>query len=356
MRRWRGSRSRSATARLPLASLAHLHVDSGRTQINREQGQRFLALKCNIEGRDMGSFVAEAQARVAAEVKLPEGYHLTWGGEFENQRRAMKRLAVIVPISVLVIFFLLYMTFRAVAAGAGGAARRAVRDRGRRLRALPHRHGLSVSSAVGFITLFGVSVMNGVLIVGYMRRAREAPGALAGGVLRTVARADPAGAHDGAAGVDRPFAGGAVARIGSDTQRPFAIVIVGGLIPATLLTHVPPAHDLPARGSLVRCRLARAPPRSSGGAMMSVSRERLACVVACWPLVRGFAGSAASDLPWSRPWPWRCSAIGTPIAAPSARVEALRSSIVVAARHLPTPTSCSTASGTWCSAPESLRC
>src|SRR4029077_20360080 len=100
-------------ARLQLAALAQIRIESGRTQINREQGQRFLALKCNIEGRDMGSFVAEAQKRVAASVHLPEGYRLSWGGEFENQRRAMKRLQVIVPISVLLIFFLLYMTFRA---------------------------------------------------------------------------------------------------------------------------------------------------------------------------------------------------------------------------------------------------
>ena len=79
-----------------------MHVDRGRTQINREQGGRFLALKCNIEGRDMGSLRRRGAGRVcSSEVKLPEGYYMTWGGEFENQRRAMKRLAVIVPISVL---------------------------------------------------------------------------------------------------------------------------------------------------------------------------------------------------------------------------------------------------------------
>jgi Cu/Ag efflux pump CusA len=100
-------------ARLAQSSLARLHVGSWRTQINREHCRRFLAYKCNIEGRDMGRFVGEAQARVAAGVRLPEGYHLSWGGEFENQRRAMKRLGLIVPISVLVIFLLLHATFRA---------------------------------------------------------------------------------------------------------------------------------------------------------------------------------------------------------------------------------------------------
>ena len=158
-------------------ALAKLHLDSGRTQINREQGRRFLALKCNIEGRDMGSFVAEAQARVAATVKLPEGYYLTWGGEFENQRRAMKRLAFIVPISVLVIFFLLYMTFRAALPALVVLLDVPFATVGGVFALYLTGTELSVSSAVGFITLFGVSVMNGVLIVNYMRRARANPAA-----------------------------------------------------------------------------------------------------------------------------------------------------------------------------------
>src|SRR3569623_674838 len=160
-------------ARLPLAALADVHMDVGRTQINREQGGRFLAIKCYIEGRDMGTFVDEAQARVRNEVKLPEGYYLTWGGEFENQRRAMKRLEVIVPVAILVIFLLLYLTFRAVLpavvvlldvpfATVGGVF------------ALYLTHTeLSVSAAVGFITLFGVAVMDGVLLILYVRQARE---------------------------------------------------------------------------------------------------------------------------------------------------------------------------------------
>jgi len=223
-------------ARLQLAALANLHIDSGRTQINREQGQRFLALKCNIEGRDMGSFVAEAQAHVASAVKLPEGYHLTWGGEFENQRRAMKRLAVIVPISVLVIFFLLYMTFRAALPALVVLLDVPFATVGGVFALYLTGTELSVSSAVGFITLFGVSVMNGVLIVNYMRRARSHPAATPETVLRAVAgrlrpvlmTALPASIGLLPAALSHS--------IGSDTQRPFAIVIVGGLLPATLLT------------------------------------------------------------------------------------------------------------------------
>ncbi len=131
---------RQRPTRIPLAPVADIHVDRGRTQINREQGGRFLAIKCNIEGRDMGSFVDEAQARVRAQVKLPEGYYMTWGGEFENQRRAMKRLvdhrADLDPGDPRA-------ALPDVPGGAAGdrrAARRAVRDGGRRLRALSHPH------------------------------------------------------------------------------------------------------------------------------------------------------------------------------------------------------------------------
>ncbi len=224
-------------ARIPLASLANVHVDLGRTQINREQGGRFLALKTNIEGRDMGSFVEEAQRRTAQEVHLPEGYYLTWGGEFENQRRAMRRLAVIVPISVMVIFALLFTTFRRVLpatvvlldvpfATVGGVF------------ALSLTHTvLSVSAAVGFITLFGVAVMDGVLLITYIRQARERLGTdsqeaildavsqrmrpvLMTAMLASLGLLPAAMSH----------------AIGSDTQRPFAIVIIGGLISSTLLT------------------------------------------------------------------------------------------------------------------------
>jgi cobalt-zinc-cadmium resistance protein CzcA len=222
--------------RVPLSSLANVHVDIGRTQINREQGGRFLAIKCNIEGRDMGSFVDEAQKRVGREVKLPEGYYMTWGGEFENQRRAMKRLEIIVPVSVLVIFCLLYLTFRAVLpalvvlldvpfATVGGVF------------ALYLTHTeLSVSAAVGFITLFGVAVMDGVLLILYVRQARErTPGSQDAIVQAVSQRLRPVLMTALLASLGLLPAAMSHA-IGSDTQRPFAIVIIGGLISSTLLT------------------------------------------------------------------------------------------------------------------------
>ena len=258
----------AGTARLPLASLANVHVDHGRTQINREQGSRFLAIKCNIEGRDMGSFVDEAQAKVKKLVKLPEGYYFTWGGEFENQRRAMKRLSVIVPISVLVIFFLLYLTFRAILpaivvlldvpfATVGGVF------------ALYFTHTeLSVSAAVGFITLFGVATMDGVLLITYVRQASEQQGATQEAIIQAVSqRLRPVLMTALLASLGLLPAAMSHA-IGSDTQRPFAIVIIGGLISSTLLTMLllPTLYDLMDRwfgSGRKRRRAAREAARTS---------------------------------------------------------------------------------------------
>jgi cobalt-zinc-cadmium resistance protein CzcA len=228
--------SEDGQTRLPLSSLAKVHVDVGRTQINREQGGRFLAIKCNIEGRDMGSFVEEAQKRAAREVKLPEGYYFTWGGEFENQRRAMKRLEIIVPVSIAVIFFLLYLTFKAILpavvvlldvpfATVGGVF------------ALYFTHTeLSVSAAVGFITLFGVAVMDGVLLILYVRQARVRSPDSQEAIIHAVSqRLRPVLMTALLASLGLLPAATSHA-IGSDTQRPFAIVIIGGLISSTLLT------------------------------------------------------------------------------------------------------------------------
>src|SRR5882724_4890953 len=223
--------------RLPLGTLADVHIDTGRTQINREQGGRFLALKCNLEGRDMGSFVDEVQGKVGREVKLPEGYYLTWGGEFENQRRAMKRLMFIVPVSIGVIFVLLYLAFRAALpavvvlldvpfATVGGVF------------ALYLTHTvLSVSAAVGFITLFGVAVMDGVLLITYIRQAHVDHGHDAKDAILTAVsrRLRPVLMTALLASLGLLPAAMSHA-IGSDTQRPFAIVIIGGLVSSTLLT------------------------------------------------------------------------------------------------------------------------
>ncbi|HEY2902446.1 MAG TPA: CusA/CzcA family heavy metal efflux RND transporter [Polyangia bacterium] len=222
--------------RLPLSALATIHVDRGRTQINREQGGRFLAIKCNIEGRDMGSFVNEAQKAVRQQVKLPEGYYMTWGGEFENQRRAMKRLSIIVPISILMIFALLYLTFQAFLPAVVVLLVVPFATVGGVFALYLTGTVLSVSAAVGFITLFGVSVMDGVLLITYIRQARERSPESEDAILQAVSqRLRPVLMTALLASLGLLPAAMSHA-IGSDTQRPFAIVIIGGLITSTLLT------------------------------------------------------------------------------------------------------------------------
>ena len=189
-----------------------------------------------MRGRDEGSFVAEAQKAVAARVQLPPGYRVTWGGQFENQRRATRRLEVIVPASIVLIFILLFSAFGSVRYAAlvlanlpfaliGGVAALWVRD-----------INLSVSAAVGFIALFGISVQNGVLLVTEINRLREEGRPLLDAV------------RDGTIDRLRPIMMTALMAafgllpaalshgIGAETTRPFASVIVGGLVTSTLLT------------------------------------------------------------------------------------------------------------------------
>jgi heavy metal efflux system protein len=228
----------SATgARVPLAQVARIDVRTSESTITRESNRRHLTVKLNLRDRDLSSFLKEARSAIAASVPYDRtSLEVVWGGQFENQERAQGRLAIIVPVTLLVIFGLLYMTFGTVRHAAvilavvplsivGGMA--ALHLRGMTL---------NVSSAVGFIALFGVAVQNGVIMVGRLNRGRAGGQDLATAVV------------DGAADRLRPvlmtatvatigLLPAALARgIGSDVQRPLATVIVGGLSSATLLT------------------------------------------------------------------------------------------------------------------------
>ncbi len=221
---------------LPLGSIASIEVKQGPARISREAGGRNVAVKANLSGRDQGSFIAEAMEKVNTWVHLPPGYRMTWGGQFENQQRAMKRLAVIVPLSVLGIFVLLFWAFRSMRLASlvlglipftwiGGLAGLA----------LAGLH-LSVSSAVGFIAVAGISVQNGVIMVEQFLEGIRNGKAVMESVL------------DGAASRLRPILMTALMAglgllpaalshgIGSETQRPFAVVIVGGVVSATIFT------------------------------------------------------------------------------------------------------------------------
>jgi cobalt-zinc-cadmium resistance protein CzcA len=219
-----------------LGEVAKVEVRQGAARISREAGGRNASVKANLIGRDQGSFVAEAQARVAAEVVLPPGYSITWGGQFENQQRAVKRLMVIVPVTALLIFSLLFWAFRSVRkallvlaivpfASIGGILGLAVT-------------GLhfSVSAAVGFIAVAGISVQNGVIMVEQIvENLQEGAAVFEAAVEGAVSRLRPILMTALMAGLGLMPA--ALSHgVGSETQRPFAVVIVGGIVSATFFT------------------------------------------------------------------------------------------------------------------------
>jgi cobalt-zinc-cadmium resistance protein CzcA len=221
---------------LPLSAIAKIEVRQGAARVGREGGGRMVAVKANLLGRDQGSFVDEAMAKVNEQVKLPPGYTMTWGGQFENQQRANKRLKVILPLSALMIFVLLFWAFRSMRKALlvilmvpftliGGIAGLGVAG----------LH-LSVSAAVGFIAVAGISVQNGVIMVEqFMDLMRNGKGLRESVMEGAVARLRPILMTALMAGIGLMPA--ALSHgIGSETQRPFAVVIVGGIISATLFT------------------------------------------------------------------------------------------------------------------------
>ena len=237
-------------ARVPLADLADIRVVNGATIIARRENQRQITVRTNIRGRDQGGFVAEAQARLAQRVHLPPGYDVTWGGQFENLQRARQRLAVIVPITIGIIFVLLFGALGSTLDAllvlvcipfslAGGLLALYVRG----------LH-LNVSAVVGFISLFGVAVMSGLLYVAEMNRRRRDPDSTPREAIVAGARAQfrPCLLVITVAALGMLPA--ALARgIGSDIQRPLATVVVGGLISTLILTPLalPAIYSLTAR-------------------------------------------------------------------------------------------------------------
>jgi len=236
--------------RVPLSELAELRVVNGASIIARRENQRQITVRTNIRGRDQGSFVAEAQKRFVESVSLPSGYTVDWGGQFENLERARNRLIVILPVTIALIFTLLFFAFGStIYAGivlmnvpfslVGGIVALWLRG-----------INLSVSAAVGFISLFGVAVMSGVLVVAAINDERQRIG-------RNLADAV---AH-GAVGQVRPVLMMVLAAllgmipaatafgIGSDVQRPLASVVVGGLLSTLLLTLL----ALPSMYYLIEC-------------------------------------------------------------------------------------------------------
>jgi cobalt-zinc-cadmium resistance protein CzcA len=222
--------------KLVLGSLAKVEVAAGFARIFREENARRTAVKLSVAGRDLGSLVAEGKQKVAAALRLPPGYRLEWTGAFENQQRAVQRLEVIVPLTLVAVFFLLFLAFDSTRmaflillnvpfAAVGGILAVAVANL-----------ALSVSALVGFIALFGVAVQNGVLMVERIRELRHEgrplDDAVREGAMSRL-RAVVMTATMAALGLLPAALSHAV---GAETSRPFAVVIVGGLVTSTLLT------------------------------------------------------------------------------------------------------------------------
>ena len=225
-------------AQVRLVDVAKIRVMDGPAQISRELGKRRIVIGVNVKDRDLGGFVAELQQKVDAQIKLPEGYYLEWGGQFQNMERALGHLTVIIPITIAAIFFLLFLLFNSLRfatliimvlpfASIGGV-----------IGLFISREYLSVPASVGFIALWGIAVLNGVVLVSYIRGLREDGRSLHQAVI------------EGATLRFRPVMMTATVAMlglipflfssgpGSEVQRPLAIVVIGGIITSTLLTLV----------------------------------------------------------------------------------------------------------------------
>ena len=219
-----------------LSELAKIEIRQGASRISREGGERNASVKANLLGRDQGSFVAEAQQKVAEQVRLPPGYVMSWGGQFENQQRAVQRLRIIIPVTALLIFLLLFWTFRSVGKAFLVLAIVPFTLIGGVLGLAMFGLHFSVSAAVGFIAVAGISVQNGVIMVEQMVALLATGASVADSAIEgAVARLRPILMTALMAGLGLLPA--ALSHgIGSETQRPFAVVIVGGIVSATLFT------------------------------------------------------------------------------------------------------------------------
>jgi cobalt-zinc-cadmium resistance protein CzcA len=221
--------------RVSLAQVTKLQTTDGAEEIYRENGLRYVAIKYSVRDRDLGSTVEEAITKVSKQVPLPAGYKIDWAGEYESQKRSSRRLLIVLPITILLIFIILYTMFGSAKWATLILANVAMAPIGGLLALLATGTHFSVSSGVGFLALFGVSVQTGIIMLEYMNQLRangDSPetAAIEGAVLRlrpilmTMLVATlgllPAALSHG---------------IGSDSQRPFAIVIVGGLVGALII-------------------------------------------------------------------------------------------------------------------------
>jgi len=221
---------------LPLKMLAKFSNVEGSATINREWGRRLIRVQCNVSGRDVASFVDEAKQKIYTSIKLPEGYMIDWGGQFENLEKAKLRLSVVVPVTLLLIFFLLYFSLKSIRdvlliytgipfALVGGIM-------ALWLRGLP----FSMSAAVGFIALCGIAVLNGQILISafrfFMAKGFSLGDAVASGSLQRLIPVLATAITDVVGFIPMAISSG----VGSEVQQPLATVVIGGILTSTLLT------------------------------------------------------------------------------------------------------------------------
>jgi cobalt-zinc-cadmium resistance protein CzcA len=221
---------------IPLSQLADVVAEEGPLQIGREKGNRRITVEANVRGRDIASFVAEAREAIGAHVNLPEGYWIEWGGQFQQLESAKSRLMIVVPVTLLVIFVLLYFNFSSVRPALLIYLNVPLATTGGILALMARGMPFSISAGVGFIALFGVAVLNGVVLVTYITQLRQQGLPLNEAVRQgATTRLRPVlmTALVGSLGfVPMAISTG----VGAEVQRPLATVVIGGLISSTLLT------------------------------------------------------------------------------------------------------------------------
>lgn len=221
---------------VPINSVAEIKAVDGPISIMREQSSRVGVVRSNVDNRDLGSFVEEAMSKIKEQIQLPDGYSITYGGQFENQQRANARFGTVIPLSILVIFFILYFTFRSITLSLMILLNIPFAVTGGLISLYLSGEYFSVPASIGFITLFGIAVLNGLVMVGYfvqlIKRGHSVEEAVEMGAKRRL-RPVLMTATIAALGLVPILVGGGV---GSEVQKPLAIVVLGGLATSTALT------------------------------------------------------------------------------------------------------------------------
>lgn len=223
-------------ARVPLGQIAEIKEIIGPRQITRENNQRFITIQANVRDRDIGSFVEEASSRIDKEIKLPTGYFVSWGGQFRLQQEANKRLMIVVPLALALVFLLLYMNFNSIKNSLLILINIPLALIGGLLALLISGQNLSVPSSIGFIALFGIALENGLVLISYLEQLIEEGLVLSKAVIKaTLLRLRPVlmtALTTGLGLIPLLLSSG----VGSEVQKPLATVVIGGLVSSTILT------------------------------------------------------------------------------------------------------------------------